>query len=98
LMPAVSASLPAASVSGPAMFQRFLPYAASYGLLHPWAKWFEKEGWTDLPPYFEALAADDGGVAAFVAMTSASSSAGGSAAGAAGAGAGAAGGGASGAG
>lgn len=89
-----------AAISGPAMFQRFLPYAASYGLLEAWAKWFEKEGWTELPPYFHALArADDGGVAAFVAMAGASGSSGGSAAGAAGAaGAGAAGGGGSGAG
>lgn len=89
-----------ASVAGPDMFRSFLPYAASYGLLQAWAKWFEKEGWTELPPYFEALAhssASDS-VAAFVAMTAASNSAGGSAAGAAGAGAGAAGGGASGAG
>jgi hypothetical protein len=89
-----------AAVSGPDMFQRFLPFAAGYGLLEAWAKWFEKEGWTELPPYFHALAtADDSGVAAFVAMTAASSSLGGSAAGAAGAaGAGAAGGGGSGAG
>jgi hypothetical protein len=89
-----------AAVSGPQMFQRFLPYAAGFGLLESWAKWFQKRGWTELPPYFNALSrADDGGVAAFVAMTAATSSSGGSAAGAAGAaGAGAAGGGASGAG
>jgi len=89
-----------AAVSGPQMFQRFLPYAAGFGLLEPWAKWFQKRGWTELPPYFHALSrADDGGVAAFVAMAAATSSSGGSAAGAAGAaGAGAAGGGASGAG
>jgi hypothetical protein len=89
-----------AAVSGPGMFQRFLPFAASYGLLEAWAKWFQKEGWTELPPYFHALArAGEDGVAAFVALAAASGSSGGSAAGAAGAaGAGAAGGGASGAG
>ncbi len=88
-----------AAVGETNMFNRFLPYAATYGLLHQWAKFFEKEGWTQLPPYFHALnRADDGGMAAFVAMTAASSSSGGSAAGAGAAGAGAAGGGASGAG
>ena len=88
-----------AAVGETNMFNRFLPYAATYGLLHQWAKFFEKEGWTELPPYFHALnRADDGGMAAFVAMTAASSSSGGSAAGAGAAGAGAAGGGASGAG
>jgi uncharacterized membrane protein len=89
-----------AAVSGPQMFQRFLPYAAGFGLLQAWAKWFQKRGWTELPPYFTALSqADDGGVSAFVAMAAATSTSGGSAAGGAGgAGAGAAGGGASGAG
>ncbi|MBK8901431.1 MAG: DUF2207 domain-containing protein [Anaerolineaceae bacterium] len=88
-----------AAVGETNMFNRYLPYAASYGLLHQWARFFEKEGWTQLPPYFHALnRADDGGMAAFVAMTAASSSSGGSAAGAGAAGAGAAGGGASGAG
>lgn len=89
-----------AAVSGPGMFQRFLPFAASYGLLEAWAKWFQKEGWTELPPYFQALTrAGEDSVAAFVALAAASGSSGGSAAGAAGAaGAGAAGGGASGAG
>ena len=88
-----------AAVGETNMFNRFLPYAASYGMLHQWAKFFQKEGWTELPPYFHALnRADDHGMAAFVAMTAASSSSGGSAAGAGAAGAGAAGGGASGAG
>ncbi|MCP5095487.1 MAG: DUF2207 domain-containing protein, partial [Chloroflexi bacterium] len=36
------------AVSSPDMFVRFLPYAASYGLLHQWAKWFDKNGWTEL--------------------------------------------------
>lgn len=87
-----------AAVGQTSMFTRFLPYAASYGLLHQWANFFHKEGWTELPPYFHALnQSGDGGMAAFVAMTATSSSSGGSAAGGA-AGAGAAGGGASGAG
>lgn len=88
-----------AAVGEPNMFNRFLPYAASYGLLHQWAKFFQKEGWTELPPYFHAIShSGDDGMAAFVAMTSSSSASGGSAAGAGAAGAGAAGGGASGAG
>lgn len=88
-----------AAVGGTNMFNQFLPYAATYGLLHPWAKFFQKEGWTELPPYFHALSrSGNDGMAAFVAMAGTSSSSGGSAAGAGGAGAGAAGGGASGAG
>ena len=88
-----------AAVGSTEMFSQFLPYAASYGLLHQWAKFFQKEGWTTLPPYFQALSrSGEDGMAAFVAMTATSASSGGSAAGAGGAGAGAAGGGASGAG
>jgi hypothetical protein len=63
-------------------FNRFFPYAASYGFLHQWAKFFQKEGQTELSPYFQTLdRADDGGMAAFVTMTATSSSSGGSAAG-----------------
>jgi Predicted membrane protein (DUF2207) C-terminal domain/Predicted membrane protein (DUF2207) N-terminal domain len=89
-----------AAVNSTDMFTQFLPYAASYGLLHQWAKFFQKEGWTELPPYFQALSqtGNNGGMKAFVAMTATSASSGGSAAGGGGAGAGAAGGGASGAG
>ena len=88
-----------AAVGGTNMFNRFLPYAASYGLLHQWAKFFQKEGWTELPAYFHAVSrTGSDGMTAFVAMAGSSSSSGGSAAGAGGAGAGAAGGGASGAG
>lgn len=83
-------------------FEGYLPYATAYGLLHAWARRFEKRGWTETPAYFRPLAqADQRPMAAFVAMAAATSSSGGSAstgaAGAAGAG-GAAGGGASGAG
>lgn len=89
-----------AAATRPDMFDLYLPYAASFGILHGWARYFEKKGWTELPPWFQALTATpDEAMGAFVAMTIASSASGGSAAGAAGAAAaGAAGGGASGAG
>ncbi|MBE2225478.1 MAG: DUF2207 domain-containing protein, partial [Anaerolineae bacterium] len=89
------------AVDSPTMFEKYLPYAATFGLLHPWAKHFEKEGWTETPAYFKVLPSTDGSQAmmAFVAMSAATNSSGGSAAAGAGAaGAGAAGGGASGAG
>ncbi|GJM42265.1 MAG: membrane protein [Ardenticatenaceae bacterium] len=87
-----------AAVGSTNMFFQLLPYAASYGLLHQWAKFFKKEGWTEVPPYFQAASRSGSDhMAAFVAMTGSSSSSGGAAAGAGGAG-GAAGGGASGAG
>ncbi len=81
-------------------FDRHLPYVAAYGLLHGWAKRFEKDGYDQVPAYFRsASSAGSNQMAAFVAMTAATSSSGGSAAGAGAAGgaAGAAGGGASGA-
>ncbi len=86
------------AVDSPNMFLKYLPYAAAFGLLPQWTRYFEKSGWTEVPPYFRALPGSDPAqsMAAFGAMSAASSSAGGSAAGAAGAGA--AGGGASGAG
>ncbi len=89
-----------AAATRPDMFDLYLPYAASFGILHSWARYFERKGWTKLPPWFQALTATpDEAMGAFVAMTAASSASGGSAAGAAGAAAaGAAGGGASGAG
>jgi uncharacterized membrane protein len=89
------------AVDSPTMFEKYLPYAAAFGLLHPWAKHFEKDGWTETPAYFHVLPTTTGNQAmvAFVAMSAATNSSGGSAAAGAGAaGAGAAGGGASGAG
>jgi len=88
------------AVGAPQMFERYLPYAASFGLLEQWAKHFEKAGWNHVPSYFHVLSTTgDNQMGAFIAMLAATSSSGGSAAGAAGAaGAGAAGGGASGAG
>ncbi len=86
------------AVDSPTMFEKYLPYAAAFGLLHQWAKHFEKEGWTETPEYFHVLPTTTGNQAmvAFVAMSAATHSSGGSASGSAGAGA--AGGGASGAG
>ena len=91
-----------AAATRPDMFELYLPYTASYGLLYRWAKHFEKKGRTELPDWFHAVSTTGAGnMAVFVAMTAAASSSGGSAAGAGAAGAagaGAAGGGASGAG
>lgn len=83
-------------------FEGYLPYAAAYGLLHSWAKRFEKRGWKQTPAYFRPLSdAGRPAMSMFVILAATTSSSGGSAssgaAGAAGAG-GAAGGGASGAG
>lgn len=90
------------AVDSPTMFEKYLPYAASFGLLQQWAKHFEKEGWTETPAYFHVLPSTTGNqsMVLFVWMATATHSSGGSAAagGAGAAGAGAAGGGASGAG
>lgn len=88
------------AVDSPNMFIKYLPFAAAFGLLHAWSRYFEKEGWMEVPPYFKALPDNDPAqsMAAFVAMSAASSTSGGAAAGAGAAGAGAAGGGAAGAG
>lgn len=88
------------AVDSPNMFIKYLPFAAAFGLLHPWSRYFEKEGWMEVPPYFKALPgrSPEDGMAAFVAMSSASAPSGGAAAGAGAAGAGAAGGGSAGAG
>jgi hypothetical protein len=82
------------------VFESYLPFAASYGLAESWAKAFVKQSGVELPDWFHPLAATraaDGGVGAFVAMSTAAQAAGSNGGGAAGAG-GAAGGGASGAG
>lgn len=86
------------TVAGAHTFVKYLAFAAAFGLLPQWVRRFEKEGWTELPPYFKALPNSNpaDSMAAFAAMAAASSSTAG-AAGAA-AGAGAAGGGAAGAG
>lgn len=84
------------------LFERYLPYAASYGMAEEWARYFTKHTAVHIPSWFHAVAGansvDDDEMGAFVAMMTATSAAGGADGGAAGAGAGAAGGGASGAG
>lgn len=80
------------------LFDRYLPYAAAFGLAEGWAKAFQKRGGAEIPAWFHAMAGSpDGNVGAFVAMTSAAHSAGTSSGGGAGGG-GAGGGGGSGAG
>lgn len=86
-----------AAMTRPDIFDLYLPYAAAFGVLYPWVKRLEKEGYELVPAFFRAVS--DNQMGAFVAAVSASSSSGGAAGGAGGAaGAGAAGGGASGAG
>ncbi|MCA9922670.1 MAG: DUF2207 domain-containing protein, partial [Anaerolineales bacterium] len=87
-----------AAITRPDIFDLYMPYAAAFGLLHNWAKRFEKEGVTRLPHYFHAVPGNSNQMGAFVAMTAATSTSSGAAGGAGAAGAGAAGGGASGAG
>ncbi len=80
----------------PRTFDRYLPYAASFGLAQQWAKALSQQAGAQIPTWFGALATAgtrEDGMAAFVAMTTASHSAGSS-----GGGSGAGGGGGSGAG
>jgi uncharacterized membrane protein len=80
----------------PDFFERYLPYAATFGLGTRWAKFFQKLGGVGLPAWFHAV---EGSQADFGAIVPAISSAHSSASGGGGAGAaGASGGGASGAG
>ena len=80
------------------LFERYLPYAAAFGLAEGWAKAFRQRGGAEIPSWFHAAAdSGDGSMAAFVAMTASAHSAGSAAAGGAGGG-GAGGGGGSGAG
>ena len=77
-------------------FEKYLAYAAVFGLGTGWAKYFQDLGGVPLPIWFHAMAGSNGDFGAMVAVMSASDSAGASAA--AGGAAGASGGGASGAG
>ena len=79
------------------VFERYLAYAAVFGLGAHWAKYFQQLGGVPLPIWFHATAGSDGDFGAMVAVMSASDSAGASAGGDGG-GAGASGGGSSGAG
>lgn len=85
-------------LSRPEYFERYLAYAAVFGLGKDWARYFQQLGGVPLPVWFHATAGQDGDFAAIVAVMSASDSAGASGGGDGGAGAGASGGGASGAG
>jgi uncharacterized membrane protein YgcG len=79
------------------LLERYLPYAAGFGMAEKWAKLFSKESGAEIPTWFHSLAATpDESMAAFVATMAAVHSAGGSAG--AGGAAGASGGGSSGAG
>ncbi len=80
----------------PEVFERYLTYAASFGLAEKWVKYFQKQGMAVVPPWFHSLAtarADD--LSYFVMMIVVIHAVGGTGAGGAG---GAAGGGSSGAG
>jgi uncharacterized protein (TIGR04222 family) len=80
----------------PDYFERYLAYAAVFGLGAGWAKYFQDLGAVPLPVWFHAAAGSQGNFGAMVAMMSASDSASASSGG--GGGAGASGGGSSGAG
>jgi hypothetical protein len=79
----------------PDYFERYLAYAAVFGLGAKWAKYFQSLGGVPLPVWFHAATGGDASFGAMVAMMSAAHSSGASAAGG---GAGASGGGSSGAG
>jgi uncharacterized membrane protein len=80
----------------PDYFERYLAYAAVFGLGTKWAQYFQNLGGVPLPIWFHAAAGSDANFGAIVAVMSSSDSAGASAGG--GGGAGASGGGSSGAG
>jgi uncharacterized membrane protein len=80
----------------PDYFERYLAYAAVFGLGARWAKYFQSLGGVPLPVWFHAAAGSNADFGAMVAVMSASDSTG--ASGASGGGAGASGGGSSGAG
>jgi uncharacterized membrane protein len=79
----------------PDYFERYLAYAAVFGLGSHWAKYFQDLGGVPLPIWFHATAGSHADFGAIVAVMSASDTSG---AGASGGGAGASGGGSSGAG
>jgi hypothetical protein len=80
----------------PEYFEKYLAYAAVFGLGAGWAKYFQQFGDVPLPVWFHAMAGSDGDFGGMIAVMTASDSAGASAS--AGGAAGASGGGASGAG
>jgi uncharacterized membrane protein len=78
-------------------FDRYLPYAAGFGLGESWVKRYEQQSGFSTPPWFQALQPDESSAAFVAVMVASHASFSSSAGGAAGA-AGASGGGASGAG
>lgn len=80
----------------PDYFEKYLAYAAVFGIGAEWAKYFQQLGGVPLPVWFQAMAGSNGDFGAMVAVMSASDTAGVSAG--AGGAAGASGGGSSGAG
>ena len=79
------------------VFERFLMYAATFGLAEKWVKYFQKQGMAVVPPWFHSLATSNvDNLSYFVTMIAVSHAVGSSSG--AGGGGGAAGGGASGAG
>lgn len=57
------------AVADPETFGAYLVYAASFGFVERWVKYFQRQGTVDVPPWFHSLAtakADD--MAYFVAM------------------------------
>ena len=58
------------AADSPTMFEKQLPYAAAFGLLHNWAKHFEEEGWTETPAYFHVppTTTGDQAMVAFVTL------------------------------
>lgn len=71
----------------PDYFEKYLAFAAVFGLGAGWAKYFQQLGGVPLPVWFHAMAGSDGDFGAMVAVMSASDSAGASAGGAGGGGA-----------
>jgi hypothetical protein len=63
----------------PDYFERYLAYAAVFGLGASWARYFKELGGVPLPVWFRTIAGSDGDFGAMVAVMSASDSAGASA-------------------
>jgi hypothetical protein len=49
-------------------FERYLPYAAAFGLATGWARFFQKRGIAQIPGWFQADAGNADGMVAFVSM------------------------------
>jgi uncharacterized protein (TIGR04222 family) len=71
----------------PDYFERYLPYAAVFGLGAGWAKYFQKLGGVPLPIWFHATAGGNGDFGAIVAVMAASDTTGASTGGSGGGGA-----------